>query len=422
MAFQNPLIRLIRNLKGNQRAGVYTELLLGIPHSIFATFLPLYMSALGITDSRIAFLTITFTSALEIVWCLFSGAITDKLGRIKTISIFEFVSWCIPCLIWAISQNYTFFFVAALFSGSMEVIHDASYCALVEDEDTDNLLGVFTLLDIETLLAGFVVGIIGFFVDKFTLVPTMRVVFVVLFAMVLLKVKLYHKMAHESDFGKRKIIESKDKSILKLTFDGLMNFVKSLSNKQLILYLIFAAVLNSVMHISESFLPLFLSSGYGIDDGYYAKIVLLRSICTFLAFAFIVPYFKTGSLKLPLTGAIALHIVGIATLLIGSIIKINMIFPVIISAVCEGIFVASLLPIRDVILSHTVSPENRAESTGFLQALVLIINLPLGFAAGSLAKSNRMYVMMMVLALTVVLLMVAMILIKVFRERNFNKN
>ena len=93
----HPLIRTLKNLRGNVRGCVYTEPLWGIPFNLYAPYVSIYMLAFGLTDSQIGLIT-TIGLSFEIVWTLLSGAITDKLGRKRTTLLFDIISWSVPSI------------------------------------------------------------------------------------------------------------------------------------------------------------------------------------------------------------------------------------------------------------------------------------------------------------------------------------
>jgi len=49
----HPLIVTLRELKGNPRVTVLTEVMFGIPYNLFMPFFSVYMLALGVTDQQI---------------------------------------------------------------------------------------------------------------------------------------------------------------------------------------------------------------------------------------------------------------------------------------------------------------------------------------------------------------------------------
>ena len=83
----HPLWRTFRSLEGNQRALVVMEPLWSVPYNLFTPFLSVYMVAIGLTGPQIG-TTVSVGLAMQLVWALLSGAITDKYGRRRTMLVF----------------------------------------------------------------------------------------------------------------------------------------------------------------------------------------------------------------------------------------------------------------------------------------------------------------------------------------------
>jgi DHA1 family tetracycline resistance protein-like MFS transporter len=124
----------LKNLRGNARACVYTEPLWGIPYNLYAPYASIYMLAFGLSDSQIGLIT-SIGLAVQIFWTILSRALTDKFGRKRTTLIFDILSWSVPCVIWALSQNFTYFLVAAIVNSAWRVPQNSWQCLLVEDTD-----------------------------------------------------------------------------------------------------------------------------------------------------------------------------------------------------------------------------------------------------------------------------------------------
>ena len=81
----HPLFQTLRELRGNARAAVWTEVMFGIPYNLFSPFFSVYMLALGVTDQQIGTIA-SLGLVLQIFSALLSGAIVDKYGRRLTFS------------------------------------------------------------------------------------------------------------------------------------------------------------------------------------------------------------------------------------------------------------------------------------------------------------------------------------------------
>ena len=131
------------NFSGNARGCVYSEPLWGIAYNLYAPYISVYMLALGLSDRQIGLIA-SITWGVQILTMLFSGVMTDKLGRRRTTLIIDLLAWSLPALISALAQNYWFFLVAGLLNTLWRVAHNSWSCLLVEGTDPDQLVDVYT--------------------------------------------------------------------------------------------------------------------------------------------------------------------------------------------------------------------------------------------------------------------------------------
>jgi protein-S-isoprenylcysteine O-methyltransferase Ste14 len=109
------------------------------------------MLTLGLKDNQIGLL-VSIGLVVQTFSALISGPITDKLGRRKTTAYFDFISWSIPMVIWAVAQDFRFFLVAALFNGTWRITHTSWSCLLVEEADPKKLVDIYSWIYIAGLL------------------------------------------------------------------------------------------------------------------------------------------------------------------------------------------------------------------------------------------------------------------------------
>ena len=105
---KHPLIKTIFEVRGNTRVALYTEPLWGLSLNLCLPFASIYMLALGLDDVQVGTVTSIYLFS-QMIFAFLSGAIVDKLGRRKSIAIFDVLAWSIPCIFWAFSQNFWFF-------------------------------------------------------------------------------------------------------------------------------------------------------------------------------------------------------------------------------------------------------------------------------------------------------------------------
>ncbi len=210
---EHSLFTSLKEFKGNARGCVYTEPIWGIPYNLYIPYASLYMIALGLSDKQIG-LTVSISWALQIFFALLSGVITDKLGRRLTTLIFDLLSWSVPALISAIAQNYWYFLGAAVINSVWRVTHNSWTCLMVEDTDPDQLVDIYSWVYIAGLLVAFFAPLAGLLIKTFTLVPTMRGLY--LFAAVMFTVKCIttYRLTRETEQGKVRMHATKNQSVL----------------------------------------------------------------------------------------------------------------------------------------------------------------------------------------------------------------
>lgn len=130
MFLNHPLFQTLRELRGNPRASVLTEIMFGIPYNLFMPFFSVYMLGLGVTDQQIGTIA-SLGLVVQIFSALLSGAIVDKFGRRLTLFVCDLLSWSMPCLIWAVAQDVQFFVAAALMNSLFRISHTAWTCLMV---------------------------------------------------------------------------------------------------------------------------------------------------------------------------------------------------------------------------------------------------------------------------------------------------
>lgn len=198
---RHSLLDTLVNLRGNPRACVFTEPLWGIPFNLYMPFFTLYMYALGVNDRQIGIL-ISLGLFFQIFTALISGVLTDKLGRRKTTVIFDTISWSIPTLLWAVSQNFWWFLIAAIFNSLGQITHNSWNLLMVEDCEQKKLVHIYTWCTISGLLAVFFSPLAGILVDRLTVVPAMRIIFAITFVMMTAKFIILYLFSSETGQGK----------------------------------------------------------------------------------------------------------------------------------------------------------------------------------------------------------------------------
>ena len=419
MKYSHPLWGTLRSLKGNQRAAVIAEPLWSVPNNLFMPFVSVYMVAIGLNGNQIG-TTVSVGLAMQLVWALLSGAITDKYGRRKTMLVFGLLSWTIPCMLWAIAHGYVYFMLAIVFNSMWQVTGNCFACIIVEDGDTDSLVNIWTLINLTGLVAGFISPVAGIFIDRFTLVPTMRAIYIFAMVMMTLRFVLQYYMSKESSTGKRRIRECAGQTVLSLTFRGWSVFVSELRKPRLFLCVMLMAFLTSFGTVQTTFWSLFVTKVYDVSNATLSVFPFVSSLTTLVVYLFVMPHINIRSVRYPLFVGLGLHSIGIVVLLVGEPLKSNMLWIVFLSAICEAFSLAIMGPLTESIMSVVIPSEERAGVNSFVTALILLIITPVGWIAGSLFQMNYTLPMVLNLCLMVVSTLLSLFVVRAINPKSIS--
>src|SRR5258706_3163626 len=159
------------------------------------------MVALGLSDKQIG-LIVSISWSFQIVLALLSGVVTDKLGRRRTTLIFDIISWSVPALISAIAQNFWYFLAAGIINSIWRITHNSWSCLLVEDADQNQLVDIYTWIYIANIMVGFIAPLAGVLIGAFSLIPTVRGLYIFATIMFTVKAVVTYQMTQETEQGK----------------------------------------------------------------------------------------------------------------------------------------------------------------------------------------------------------------------------
>ncbi len=405
----HPLLKTLFSLKGNQRACVYTEPLWALPNNLILPYASIYMASVGLNDAQIG-LVASFGLAMQFLWALFSGAIVDKLGRRSSMLIFGIISWTIPCMIWAVAQGYWYFMIAVFFNSMWRVIGNSFSCMIIEDEDSSQLINIYTILNFIGILAGFLSPVIGLLIDRFTLLPTLRGVYVTAMVLMTIKFLLQYYMARESEIGKRRIRESREKSMISLTFGNWRVFINSLVHTKLSIYVLLIILATCFRIVQDTFWPLFIKSAYGISDSMFSVFPFVKTMMTMLIFVTITSRIKLHSIRRPLLAGLGVNLAGVAVLVLCLPFGSAAIWAVFFSAICDAFAAAILSPLFDSLMTVSIPAEERARVNSLITGFILLISIPVGGIAGALSQHNRVFPFVLNAVLVILEIVIALYL------------
>lgn len=382
----HPLFTMLRDVKGNARGCILTEPLWGIPYFLYAPYVSIYMLALGINDSQIGLIT-SIGLIFQILSALLSGAITDKLGRKRTTFWFDLISWSIPTLIWAVAKDFNYFVIAAVINSVWRVTHNSWSCLLVEDTDQNSLVDVYSWIYISGLLAAFFAPLASLLINRFSLIPTVRGLYI--FASILMTAKflIMNGMVTETKHGLIRMQQTKNQSLVALLSEYRGVFRQILGTPQTLYTLGVILVMNTSWMINGTFWSVYVTKKLLIPPQHIALYPFARSIIMLFFFFLVMPRIRNLNFRNPM-------LIGLLGYIISQLILVASpergYLSLLVSTLIEAVSYATVSTLLDKMVVVTVEAKERARILSIIYVIVILFTSPFGWIAGQLSEANRM--------------------------------
>ncbi len=391
----HPLIRSLLDLRGNARACVYTEPLWGIPFNLYAPYVSVYMLSFGLSDSQIGLIA-SIGFFFQIITALLSGAITDKLGRKRATLIYDILAWSVPTIIWAVAQNFAYFVVAAVVNSLWRVTMNSWTCLMVEDAEPEHLVDMYAWVYISGQMAVFFAPLAGLLINTFSLVPTMRALYIFACVFMTIKFVVLNVFVKETKVGVVRMEESRHQSFASV-LTGYPAVLRQILRTPATLYTLGIMLALSICNlVSSSFWSIIVTQKLQIPAGDLSIYPFARSALMMLFFFLIQPRIKEMPFKIPM-------LVGFACYISAYVLLINL--PeksyglLLLSVLLEACGMTTVGPLLDKMTVVTVDAQERARILSIMYVSVIVLTSPFGWIAGTLSGIDRVLPFLLSLSL-----------------------
>ena len=381
----HPLIQVLGRNKGNPRTLVLIEPLWGIPYNLIAPFATLYMYTQGVTDVQIG-LILSITMVVQVCFSFFAGILADKLGRKTTTMMGDFFGWGLACLVWAASQNFWLFLLAALLNCFEQINQTAWYCLLIEDADQRDLVGLYTWINIGGLVAIFFAPISGMLVSANSVVPVVRVLYVLFALTMMTKCFITYKFCHETRQGQVRKAETKGVSPFRMLGEYRQLIPMLLKNRAVVKAVAVAVLLYIANVVNTNFFSLYVTQRLGLSDNYLALFPILNAGVMLVFMVGIQHKLNALKFRAPLWAGLALYAVGALVLLLSPVGGLGF---VLLNVFLTAVAASLVNPRKDALLQLNLDPQERARLNALIMASTVALSSPFGYLAGWLSSIDR---------------------------------
>jgi MFS family permease len=410
------IIQSFKILKGNTRVSVLFEPMWGIPFVLYNFYLSLYMKSQGITDQQIGLL-ISIGFVTGTCFSLFSGIITDALGRKRTTLIFDLISWPIALAIYFFAHNFWMFALAQIVNSSVRIVAVSWNLMVIEDADNEQRVAAFNLLNIITIATGIITPVSGIVVKLMGIPNAERIFLAIAIISMTIMILGRNHFYTETHIGKQIREQHSRKHILDQFKKGLYRdtFALLKTNTELILVLCIIVLFNIYMLIgsySSLYFAPYMTEVLGIEKASISILGGVNSGIMLLVFLFVIPIIsRFNLLKNMIAGFI---IMALATLLF-TVIPLGSLTIAIINMMIFAVGFSISRPFIDVTLANATKGTERAGIYSLNNTIISIFGAISGFASGFLYKLNPRLLYYISFGILLVCMSLIMVLI---RKRN----
>lgn len=380
-------------LRGNGRACVYTEPMWGLSMMLVLPYASVFMLALGIKDQQIGLLA-TIAILSQVVFGLLSGVITDKLGRRLTTAIFDVVAWAIPCLIWAVAQNFWYFLVASVVNGAWQVTQNSWDCLLVEDVDRGEITKVYSLIKVAAEFSALFAPIAALLVSQFGLVPAVRLLYLNAFLIMTAKIVILYRWSTETATGRLRRAQTKGVSMWRLLADyrGVLGLI--LRSRGTIFSLAIAAIVGAVALVNGTFWQVVISQRLLVPDPLLPFFPMVRSLLSVLFFFTLIPLLThTRHLRLPTLWGFLVYLAGQVLLVLipaPQVAADATTYALLgVCLVLDAFGAGILFMLAESLVALHVDQHERSRVMAIQRTCVMLVTAPFGWISGWLSGMDR---------------------------------
>lgn len=399
---EHPLVDVLVRNKGNPRTLVLIEPLWGIPYNLIAPFATLYMYTQGITDVQIGLIT-SIAMVVQVLCSFFGGILTDKMGRKYTTMMGDFFGWAVACLIWAVSQNFWLFLLAAILNSFEQINQTAWYCLLIEDADKRDLVNLYAWVSIGGLIAVFFAPLSGLFINVNSVVPVLRVLYTIFSLTMVAKSLITFRFCQETRQGKIRRAETKNVSVAHMLAEYKHLIPQVLRNGGVMKAVAVSVILYIANIVSTNCFSLYVTQRLGISDEFLAVFPIVNAAVT-LVFLVGVQHRLSGvRFRLPMWAGLGLQ-AGAALLLI--LTPLGNLGCVLIYVLMIAVAGALVNPRKEALIQLNIDPQERARINALIMASTIAFSAPFGYLTGWLSSIDRRLPFAFMIALYIVAIVI----------------
>jgi len=363
----------VGGMSHNGRVVFMTEPFWAVPFNMIIVYSTLYMQALGLTARQIG-LVQTLLVTVQIISAIFSGLLTDILGRKRTTILFDTLSWGVACIIWAFSHSITGFIIAAVLNGLNKVVYVSFSCMMTEDATSSQRLRNYSGLHFMVLSCGFFAPLGGILIARAGLVEGTRILYLGSSVVMILMFIFRNIGWNEPSVHPEKQMEG----ALKGFFKALRFFLNTKESR-----IVF--ILQGINQFFVVFKPLFyfvyLRNNAGLKASALSLVPLISSLITMMILLLLLPRIRNKHRGIALSFGFLSGSTSLGLLVLAPGLGAWALW---LSIFIDAVSLALIRPLLDSLWADHLEDKNRARQLSAGNFFFGIFAIPAGSAAAEL--------------------------------------
>jgi MFS transporter, DHA1 family, tetracycline resistance protein len=355
-----------------------------VPWALVSTYASVYMLNLGCSPQQIGLIS-SVGLVLAMLLSLVSGSITDRMGRRRTLLVFDMLSWGVGMLLWAFARSFIWFLAAAAVNSLVHIAQNSWTCLLAEDTPPAQRMHVFAWIYLVSLVSGLAAPVAGLFVERFGLVPAMRGLYMAGLIIMVGMFFVRNAMLVETRIGLAKMRESRSAGAREALEDYLRVLGRLVRSPLAVAAFLISILVNIQAILKNTFQSLLLTQSLGFSDASIALFPAVGAAVTIATYLLVLPSLSSRGEALPLAIGTSVSALGALILVVCPARSYAL---VIASTVLTAAGAAVVFPYSDTLVSNTVEENDRSKAMAIFYVLLFAVSSPFGYIGGLLFSAS----------------------------------
>ncbi|HHW12502.1 MAG TPA: MFS transporter [Firmicutes bacterium] len=372
------------------------------------------MKARGVTDQQIGYLiAIGFVSGA--FFSVFSGAITDFLGRKRTTLIFDLIAWPFSLMIYFFATQFWHFVLASVFNNVARIVNVSSTLMMVEDANDEERKAAFTISNIIGILSGTFVPLAGVLVDRLGIIPAERIL--LLLATISMTVMFFGRNYYyvETRIGQEILRAAQEKKqFIGFRLNLFGNTFSYLKQRPAVLVGMMLVILFNVYlpigTINSMYFVPYLTEKLDLNEALVSLLGVVNAVTMLLVLVILLP--RLHHMLFPLLLGLVFQLVSQAFLLWS---PPGRFWPVVVAIICYSLGFGLFRPLVDTLFADITEGKERAGLYGLNNTLTSVLSALAGFYSGQLYEAAPVNIY--IFSFVILLLCVAALFLYAFMEK-----